>query len=97
MGWLSYLADPDPGVALLREGMRELGYVEGKSYLIVARFASGDFTQLPRLVDELAGERVDVIVSRPLRGFHEINPVADTGRIRLQRRSDRSGLRRQLA
>lgn len=64
MGWLSYLADPDPGVALLREGMRELGYVEGKSYLIVARFASGDFTQLPRLVDELAGERVDVIVSR---------------------------------
>jgi putative tryptophan/tyrosine transport system substrate-binding protein len=64
VGWLSYLADPDPGLALLREGMRELGYVEGKSYVIVARFASGDFTQLPRLVDELAGERVDVIVSR---------------------------------
>ena len=64
VGWLSYLADPDPGLALLREGMRELGYVEGKGYVIVARFANGDFTQLPRLVEELAAERVDVLVSR---------------------------------
>lgn len=64
VGWLSYLADPDPGLALLREGMRELGYVEGKSYVIVARFADSDFTRLPRLVEELAAERVDVIVSR---------------------------------
>lgn len=64
VGWLSYLADPDPGLALLQEGMRELGYVEGKNYVIVARFANGDFTELPRLVAELAAERVDVIVSR---------------------------------
>ena len=64
VGWLSYLPEPDPGLALLREGMRELGYVEGKDYVIVARFANGDFTQLPRLVQELAAERVDVLVSR---------------------------------
>jgi putative ABC transport system substrate-binding protein len=64
VGWLSYLANPDPGLALLREGMGELGYVEGKSYVIVARYANGDFTQLPRLVEELAAERVDVVVSR---------------------------------
>jgi len=64
VGWLSYLADPDPGLTLLREGMRELGYVEGKSYVMVPRFANGDFTRLPMLVDELAAERLDVIVSR---------------------------------
>ncbi len=64
VGWLSYLGDPDPALALLRDGMRELGYVEGKSYVIQARYANGDFTVLPRLVDELAAERVDVIVSR---------------------------------
>jgi len=64
VGWLSYLAEPDPGLALLREGMRELGFVEGKDYVVVARFANGEFTQLPRLVQELASERVDVIVSR---------------------------------
>ena len=44
--------------------MGELGYVEGKSYVIVARYANEDFTSLPTLVDELAAERVDVIVSR---------------------------------
>ena len=64
VGWLSYLGEPDPALALLRDGMREQGYVEGKSYVILARYANGDFTVLPRLVDELAAERVDVIVSR---------------------------------
>jgi putative ABC transport system substrate-binding protein len=61
---LSYLGEPDPALALLRDGMREQGYVEGKSYVILARYANGDFTVLPKLVDELAAERVDVIVSR---------------------------------
>lgn len=64
IGWLSYLSDPDPGLEMLREGMRELGYVEGKSYVIVPRFANGDFTRAPKLVDELAGEHIDVLVSR---------------------------------
>ncbi len=64
IGWLSYLAPPDPGVETLREGLRELGYVEGKSFVVVPRFADGDFTRLPRLVDELAAECLDVLVSR---------------------------------
>jgi putative tryptophan/tyrosine transport system substrate-binding protein len=64
LGWLSYLSDPDPGLDLLREGLRDLGYVEGKSFVIVARFANGDFTRLPMLVEELGAERIDVLVSR---------------------------------
>lgn len=64
IGWLSYLGQPDPGLAILREGLLELGYVEGKSFVIIGRFADGDFTRLPRLVDELASERLDVLVSR---------------------------------
>ena len=64
VGWLSYLEDPDPILERLREGLRELGYVEGKSFVIVPRFAHGDFTRLPQLVEELAGERVDVVVAR---------------------------------
>lgn len=64
VGWLSYLSDPDPGLVLLHEGLRELGQVEGKSYVIVTRFAHGDFARLPRLVEELAGERLDVLVTR---------------------------------
>ncbi len=64
IGWLTYLPAPDPALSLLREGMGELGYIEGKSYVIVARFANDDFTRLPTLVEELAAERVDVIVTR---------------------------------
>jgi putative ABC transport system substrate-binding protein len=64
IGWLSYIGQPDPGLENLRDGLRELGYAEGRSFVIIPRFADGDFTRLPRLVDELAGERLDVLVSR---------------------------------
>lgn len=64
LGWLSYIGPSDPGPAILRDGLRELGHVEGKSFVIVSRFADGDYSQLPRLVDELAAERLDVLVSR---------------------------------
>lgn len=64
VGWLSYLDESDPVLERLREGLRELGYVEGKSVVMVPRFARGDFTRLPQLVEELAGEHVDVVVSR---------------------------------
>lgn len=64
IGWLSYLSQPDPGLDMLREGLGELGYREGTSYVIVARYGDADFTRLPALVEELAGERIDVLVSR---------------------------------
>ena len=64
LGWLSYLPEPDPALALLREGLRDLGHVEGKSYVMTARYANNDFTRLPALVDELMAERIDILVSR---------------------------------
>src|SRR5436190_19728548 len=64
LGWLSYLAEPDPALGLLREGLRQLGHVEGKSFVVTARYANNDFTRLPALVDELVADRLDVLVSR---------------------------------
>jgi putative tryptophan/tyrosine transport system substrate-binding protein len=64
VGWLSYLPAPDPALGLLREGLRALGHIEGKSYATIARYADNDFTRLPALVDELLAERIDVLVSR---------------------------------
>ena len=64
IGWLSYIGQPDVGLENLRQGLQELGHVEGKSYVIIPRFANGDFTRLPALVDELMVERLDVLVSR---------------------------------
>ena len=95
VGWLSYLDETDPVLSSLREGLRELGYVEGKSFVVVPRFAQGDFTRLPRLVEELAAERLDVVVSaRALDQLHEAAPVTNTRGLRLQRRPGGRRLRR---
>ena len=44
-------------------GMRELGYGEGKDYVIEWRAARGDLSRLPDLVAELIKFKVDVIVA----------------------------------
>lgn len=64
VGWVSYVSQPDVTVERLRLGLGELGHVEGKSYVLIPRFANGDFTRIPTLVDELMVERIDVLVSR---------------------------------
>ena len=64
VGLLSYLDRTDPLASSLREGLRELGHVEGSSFVVIARFGDGDFKRLPAMVDELAAERLDVLVAR---------------------------------
>jgi putative ABC transport system substrate-binding protein len=53
------------GISLepFREGMRELGYVEGKNVVIEERWSDGKSEQLPELVDEFIRLKVDVIVT----------------------------------
>src|SRR5215468_8568652 len=46
-----------------RQGLRELGYVEGKTIAIEYRYAGGKFERLPDLAAELARLNVDVILS----------------------------------
>ena len=46
-----------------QDGLRELGYVEGKNIAIVYRFADGKFDRLDELATELVGLKVDLIVS----------------------------------
>ena len=47
----------------LRQGLRELGYVEGKNIVIEWRSAEGKLDRLPALVAELVRLKVDVIVA----------------------------------
>ena len=46
-----------------RQGLRELGYVEGQNIVIEWRFAQGKADQVPRNAAELVRLKVDVIVT----------------------------------
>jgi putative tryptophan/tyrosine transport system substrate-binding protein len=46
-----------------RQGLRELGYVEGKNIIIEYRFAEGMLERLPDLTAELVSLKVQVIVA----------------------------------
>jgi putative ABC transport system substrate-binding protein len=46
-----------------RQGMRELGYFEGKNLVIDVRYAEGKYDRLPDLASELVRLKVDVIVT----------------------------------
>jgi putative tryptophan/tyrosine transport system substrate-binding protein len=50
-------------VGPFRDGLRDLGYVEGRSILIEYRWAEGKYERFPELIAELVALEVDVIVT----------------------------------
>ena len=49
---------------LLRDGLRELGYIEGQNVTYEARFAEGKVDRLPELAAHLVSLGVDIIVAQ---------------------------------
>src|SRR6266511_2776591 len=50
-------------VGPFREGLRDLGYVEGRNIVIEYRWAEGKYERFPELIAELVARKVDVIVT----------------------------------
>jgi putative ABC transport system substrate-binding protein len=65
VGWLSpgSQASDQSFIAAFRDGLRELGWIEGKNIAIESRWAEGRFERLPDLAGELVRLKVDVIVA----------------------------------
>jgi putative ABC transport system substrate-binding protein len=59
---------PDPFIEAFRQGLRELGYAEGRDIIIEYRWAEGKQERLADLAAELVRLKVDVIVASATRG-----------------------------
>ena len=59
-------AHPDIYYDAWLRAMRDLGYAEGKNLVIEWRFADGNYERVPGLAAELAGMKLDIIVTHAL-------------------------------
>src|SRR5262249_54488414 len=55
-------SDPEE-VRGLRQGLRELGYVEGRNLVIEYRYAGGDLDRVPHLIVELLKLKIAILVT----------------------------------
>jgi putative ABC transport system substrate-binding protein len=73
-----------PRMDAFQQGLRELGYVEGKNIVIERRHAEGKLDRLPELAAELVRLNVDVLVTsgptatRPAKGATSTIPIVMT-------------------
>jgi putative tryptophan/tyrosine transport system substrate-binding protein len=67
IGFLGSTSASDPRIGPMleafRQGLRDLGYVEGQTIVIESRWDEGKIDRLPRLASELVGLKVDVLVA----------------------------------
>ena len=82
VGFLFYGSPgPSPEVEAFRQGLRELGYIEGRNIAIEYRFANGRIDRLPELAVELVRLRPNVIVTPGTPGSMEIGRASCRERV----------------
>jgi len=63
IGWLTSISGQSSASGIIQQGLRALGYVEGKNTMFEYRSAEGKLDRLPALASELVRLKVDVIVA----------------------------------
>ena len=69
---------PDVFYDAFAQGIRDLGYVEGKNLVIEWRFADGKFESLPSLAAELVRMKVEVIVTHSTPAIQALQRATNT-------------------
>jgi putative ABC transport system substrate-binding protein len=78
IGVLSSFSDPDPQVAALKQGLRDLGWVEGQNVGVEYRYANNHLEQFPHLAAELVRLKVDLIVAGGEAGIRAARDATST-------------------
>ena len=81
IGYVSGRGDastPDPQFEAFGKGMRDFGYVDGKTILVEYRYAGGQLDRVPSLVAELVQLKVDVLVSGNLPAIRAVKETTRT-------------------
>jgi len=78
IGYLGTRTLSDFGVDAFRQGLRELGWVEGQNIVVDYRFAEGGLDRLPDLAAELVRLKVDIIVAQATPGAAAAKNATET-------------------
>jgi putative ABC transport system substrate-binding protein len=65
IGFLSATVANDRNISVFRQGLAEVGYVEGRNFAIEYRWAEGRYDRLPAMAAELVRRQVAVLVASP--------------------------------
>ena len=71
-------SDQGPYVEALKQGLRDLGYIEGKNFAIEYRGAEGNLDRMPGLVAELVQLKVDVLIVPVLQAIRAAKQLTKT-------------------
>jgi len=69
---------PDARFEVFRQGLRDLGYIEGKNILLEIRYAEGKPERFPSLVTELVELKVDALLLTTLPGIRTAKQATKT-------------------
>jgi putative ABC transport system substrate-binding protein len=69
---------PDARFEVFRQGLRDLGYIEGKNILLEVRYAEGKQDRFPSLVADLVELKVDVLLLTTLPGIRAAKQATKT-------------------
>jgi putative ABC transport system substrate-binding protein len=99
IGFLFFGSDDQPYLESFRQGLKELGYVEGRNIAIEYRYAEGKSNMLPALAAQLVSLNLDVILTTIPRASRAVLQATNTIPIVVVGAGDpvRDGLAKSLA